>query len=490
MGSNNHSLSNTMKKELTIKPKIDLSKFIYQQNDEYDQLSDGNVNLQENNAKFNLEADIKLLPQAKYSSLKIRENNNAKSKSLLKLRKSRRNEMKVQTIINRTYTKENLENYRSQFQQSYEKLSQKYYDALDSPSKIPDMFVTSDEDMVPERTEDINKKNTAESSESTSSDDLILPSQQDVEVVVYKKKKNLYNELFYTEFAPTRTNNQEGEKTTVKEESSVIPLTLSQIFENSVDEVKEINLLDSEKSGENIVFSDSNNKDDLFIQQKNNGKISAIRNTSDTELMVLSSDNSDEEPIIIQSQFDLPTKFSSETHVSVATDQVRTNLKINEINNIMTEGGIIFNNKDLIKIISEDLNVKQFLSNSSKKLEADILDDLKTQKNMVLLKYELYEIFEQGKTANMYSNICKLIKDIAREDVSYRSEEDEFTKVLLGISSGKVFNLEYFTKVVFSRLCECQDVDSIKMMALSKLIHPKKLKSLYESKFGANFEMG
>ena len=479
-----------MKKELAIKPKIDLSKFIYEQNDEYEQNSDRNVNMKESNANFNLDADTKLLPKAKHPSLKIRKNNNAKSKTLLKLRKNKGNDIKVQTIINRTYTKENLEDYRSQFQQSYEKLSQKYYDALDSPSKIPDMFVTSDEDMVLEHTENRNKKDNAESNESTSSDDLILPSQQDLEVVVYKKKKNLYNELFHTEFAPSRTNNQESEKNKLKEESLVIPLTLSQIFEKSVDEVEEINLLDSEKSEEHIVFSDSNNEDDLIIQQKNDVKLSTIRNTSDTEILAISSDHSDEDPIIIQSQFDSPTKFDNETHVCLEKDQERTNLKINEINNIMNESGIIFTNKDLIKIITKDSNVKLFLTNSSKKLQADILDNLNKQKNMVLLKYELYEIFEHGKTARMYRQICKLIKNIVRKDYPRCSEVDEFTKVLWGISSGRVFNLEYFTDVVFSKLCECQDIDSIKMMAMSKLIQPKKLKSLYENELGANFEMG
>lgn len=274
------------------------------------------------------------------------------------------------------------------------------------------------------------------------------------------------------------------------EESLVIPLTLSQIFEKSVDEVEEINLLDSEKSEEHIIFSDSNNEDDLIIQQKNNLKISTVRNTSDTELLVISSDHSDEDPIIIQSQFDSPTKFDNETHVCLEKDQERTNLKINEINNIMNESGIIFTNKDLIKIITKDSNVKLFLTNSSKKLQADILDNLNKQKNMVLLKYELYEIFEHGKTARMYRQICKLIKNIVRKDYPRCSEVDEFTKVLWGISSGRVFNLEYFTDVVFSKLCECQDIDSIKMMAMSKLIQPKKLKSLYENELGANFEMG
>lgn len=95
-------------KELAIKPKIDLSKFIYEQNDEYEQNSDGNANTPENNVNFNLETDTKLLPKAKHPSLKIKKNNNAKSKTLLKLRKNRGNDIKVQTIINRTYTKENL----------------------------------------------------------------------------------------------------------------------------------------------------------------------------------------------------------------------------------------------------------------------------------------------------------------------------------------------------------------------------------------------
>lgn len=479
-----------MKKELIIKPKIDLSKFLYKKNDEYKQDSGENANVQENIACLSMHTDTKFSPQGKHPSLKIRKNNNAKSKTLLKLRKNRGNEMKVQTIINRSYTRENLEDYRSQFQQSYEKLSQKYYDALDSPSKIPDMLATSDEDMALEHKENVNKKDTTECNESTSSDDLILPSQQDLEVVVYKKKKNLYNELFYTEFTPTRTNNQEGEKTTAKEDSSVIPLTLSQIFEKSIDEVEEVNLLDSEKSDEHIVFSDSSNEEELLIQQNKDTKKTFIRSTSDVELMVISSDDNDEDPIILQSQFDSPTKLKSETHVCAEPGQERTNLKINEINNIMNAGGIIFNNKDLIKIISEDSNVRQFLSISSEKLEADILDDLNTQKNMVLLKYELYEIFKQGKTTNMYEDICKLIKNIARKEVSCSSETDEFTKVLIGISTGKAFNFEYFTNVVFSRLCECQDVDSVKIMALSKLIQPKRLKALYENKLGANFEMG
>lgn len=478
-----------MKKKLTIKPKVDLTKFIYDQNNEHEQKFDGAVNLKANSCNLDLETDTKIQPQIKNSSLNVQKKNN-KSKTLLKLRKSRGNEIKAQTIINRAYTKENLEDYRSQFQQSYEKLSQKYYDALDSPSKIPDILESSEDEILLDGNESLKRKHTTESNESISSDDLVLPSQQDLEFVVYKKKKNLYNELFHTDITETRTNNQERENPSIKEESSVIPLTLSQIFEKSVDEVEEINLSDSEKSEEHIVLSDSYNENELLIDKSSDGDENLIVKKMDTEIRVILSDSSDEEPVIIQSQFDSPTKFNSETHVCVEADQERTNFKMNEINNMMSEAGIIFNNKDLIKIISEDTNVRQFLTNSSTKLEADVLDNLTKQKNMTLLKNELFEIFQQGKPSKIYDYICKLIKNMARSEVSSNSEEDEFTKVLIGISTGKVFNLEYFTNVIFSKLCACEDVDSVKIMALSKLIHQKKLKSLYESKFGANFEMG
>lgn len=484
-----------MKKKLKLKSKVDSSKFLYNEDLHKEEYDGQNTKLEPN--IVDLEFNSSLSPEKKPQTLS-KKKNNTKSKKLFKLRRNGNTDQDSQTDAEKVYSKVNLDDYRSQFQLSYDKLSQKYYDALDSPSKIPDIYESStDEDRIYDDKKRIKQEDICDGNDSLLSEDIILPSQQDVEVVVYKKKKNLFNELYYTDFKPFSASENDIESNKLRKTNSVIPMTLSQVFEeSSSEEIEEINLVDSFiEVSEEIVVSDDSNTNDLVLLKQNdvlhhdNGKTEDVRKLEKTDLLIITSDDSDSEPIIMQSQFNSPTKYNLEVLPSTVTDTVETKMSLNEINSMMTDEGIIFNNKDLLSIVSNNDDVKQFLLNSRYKLDEQILTHLTKQKNMSLLKYELFEIFEKGKPMLVYDNIFKTMKKMIYQTTLSQSENDEFTQIVLGLSLGRVFNFEYFTTILIKKLCEVDDIDSLKIKALSKLIQPKNLKSLYEKKLGANFEM-
>ena len=175
-----------MKKKLKLKSKVDSSKFLY--NEDLHKEYDGqNTKLEPN--IVDLEFNSSLSPEKKPQTLS-KKKNNTKSKKLFKLRRNGNTDQDSQTDAEKVYSKVNLDDYRSQFQLSYDKLSQNYYDALDSPSKIPDIYESStDEDRIYDDKKRIKQEDICDGNDSLLSEDIILPSQQDVEVVVYKKKK-------------------------------------------------------------------------------------------------------------------------------------------------------------------------------------------------------------------------------------------------------------------------------------------------------------
>ena len=340
--------------------------------------------------------------------------------------------------------------------------------------------------------------NAADGDNSLMSDDIVLPSQQDVEVVVYKKKRKLFDELYHTDLKLSSIIENSSEDGIQRRKISTVPMTLSQVFEESDKEVEKKNLMDSfiENEEEIVIDDDSNvneviTLDSIPVVAEDQNTANSFSASNNEVQLVISSDDSDEDLIIMQSQFNSPTKFSLEALPTTTdhNDLTEKKMSLTEINKKMTDGGIIFNNKELINIITTDENVKKYLIQSSDKLTTDILTELSKQKNMSILKYELFEIFKQGRPALVYDSLFRSIKKMITRIHSSDSGKEEIIQIARGLSTGRVFNLEYFTNVLFNELIEVDKIDAIKMRGLSRLIHPQQLKSLFERRLGANFDM-
>lgn len=485
-------------KKIQIKSKIDPAQFLYKPEDDEEEQDHRNTKLDTNIVDLTHKSAKELSPERKYQSL-TKKKHNVKARQLLKLMRNGSSEQNTQSSVERVYSKENLDDYRSQFQLSYDKLSQKYYDALNSPSKIPDLYeTTSDEDIPNVESKQIMDYDSAVGDNSLMSDDIVLPSQQDVEVVVYKKKRKLFDELYYTDLKLSSIPEDNPENGIQRRKTSTRPMTLSQVFEKSEEEVEEINLMESfiENEEEIVIGDDSNvngviTLDSISAVAQDQHTANRLPTLTNNVELVISSDDSDDDIVIMQSQFNSPTKYDLEVVPPTAheNDTVEKKMSLTKINKQMTDGGIIFNNKELIDIITNDENVKEYLIQSSDKLNANILTKLSEQKNMSILKYELFEIFKQGRPVLVYDSLFRSIKKMINKKNSTDSGKDDFLQVARGLSLGRVFNLEYFTNVLVNELIEVDKIDPIRIKALSKLIHPQKLKSLFERRLGANFEM-
>lgn len=195
------------------------------------------------------------------------------------------------------YGKEDWECYRTNFQKSYEKSSQLYYDALESPSNIADLYPTS--------SSSANEVNIDTSFFADSSGDEILPpSQHDFEVIKLRKSKGLLDEIYHKDLdAKLTLKNDEPDEL---QSSSIISLTLSQLCKPKTDFKH-----NSPNEVSFITFSDD---DSVFVE--NIASQEAVKQNADKICLEPIYSESDSDCIILpESQLNSPIKASGQ-HVN------------------------------------------------------------------------------------------------------------------------------------------------------------------------------
>ena len=101
-------------KKIQIKPRIDPSLFLYKPEDDKKDQDHGNIKLDVKNVDLTHESTKELSPDRKYQTLS-KKKHNVKARYLLKLMRSGVSKQNTQSSTEKIYSKENLDDYRSQF---------------------------------------------------------------------------------------------------------------------------------------------------------------------------------------------------------------------------------------------------------------------------------------------------------------------------------------------------------------------------------------
>lgn len=217
--------------------------------------------------------------------------------------------LKNQPKQTEVYGKEDWECYRANFQKSYEKSSQLYYDALESPSKIANLYGTSsssDNEVYLENNELID----------SSGDEIMPPSQHDFEIIKLKKSKRLLDEMYHKDLdSKLKLKNDEPEEL---RSSSIVPLTLSQLCAQKV-EIKQNTPTDLSF----ITFSD----DDSVLVENIKSPEPLKLDTDELSMKPINNESDSDCIILPDSQSNSPMKPSGENIVQCSQDSnlLRTN---------------------------------------------------------------------------------------------------------------------------------------------------------------------
>ncbi|OBA28471.1 hypothetical protein HANVADRAFT_51384 [Hanseniaspora valbyensis NRRL Y-1626] len=461
----------------------------------------------------------------KTSTLKVKKTNlltlkRSRSESLIKQRKTKlqnKTTLKNNNISHtETYGKEDWESYRSQFQRSYEKSSQIYYDAIDSPSKIAEIYTISSCSDNNSNDEEMNKNIDDAHMVDSSGDEMMPTSQHDFEIIKVRKKKHLLDEIYHTDLdSKLRLENNVSQEL---RNSPVIPLTLSQICEPSNDKEK-----DNDHSI--ITFSDDDN---VVVESFQSSKIAknSMDNDNNDSSLPYCFDNSEEDSdciILPDSQINSPVKsnedeikLTQESYRAVSLPSFKTeNTELEEIPATRHKHSSAKNDLHNISLLDEcqsdsfisDISYFVTKLERSPELQKIIVSPVKDttpnesndNKNPTTLKLNLINALNYESHIDFFENLNEIINN-------FKKDEDKMSKILanniikdffLNISIGKPWKFTDFREVlivVIKNIFEINtndknDIELNKIISTIQLIDQELLREWGEDELGACFEM-